>query len=412
MSELIIRWFQHRLGILIDHHKTFGEATRDGLLLCMLLKNYGIIEEDQLNLIEKTNVDVLDEEACYRNFNEYITRWLARVGVILTPDDVVDIVNGKESTTIAVFHKLFLKLHDKNSLDVLTHQRLHQKLRPESKFSVTSVEEPTNTTLQRNKHAVPLESAYDVLHWHRDRFEVLVNKCKAARDDYVAQSRSNFLRLSSIVGQTIRVSLEKDENAEQEPQDVVPTLDLSYGDLMAEKKKAKQYGFFIPDMNKAREILKKLQAQRKQKLASETLKKNLHHDILNSFWEEIKSEDSEEFNDQITDKVLKQSLYEKQIIRKMQDVKHQKDIMIQNKEVTNDAIGKEREKVFVDRLLDQNKDLNEKEILYYIDKERTINLHKKLYNERIRLREERTKQMCTDILNDLVTAAMVESDYR
>nr|CAH7723454.1 unnamed protein product [Callosobruchus chinensis] len=361
MSDLIIRWIQHRLGILIDHHKTFGEATRDGLLLCILLKNYGIIEEDQLNLIEKTNVAVLDDEACYRNFNEYITRWLAKVGVFLSPDDVVDIVNGKESTTMAVFHKLFLKLHDKNSLDVLTHQRLHQKLRPESKFSVTSVKEPLNMTLERNKLAAPLDSAYDVVHWHRDRFEVLVSR-------------------------------DEDQDVEQEPQEVVPSLDQSY------------------DMNKAREILKKLQTQRKQKLSNEMVKQNLHHDILNAFWEEIKSEDSEELNNQITEKVLKQSLYEKQIIRKMQDVKHQKDIMIKNKEVTNDAIGKEREQVFVNRLLDQNKDLNEKEILYYIDKERTINLHKKLYNERIRLREERTKQMCSDILNDLVTAAMVERE--
>ncbi|VEN61785.1 unnamed protein product, partial [Callosobruchus maculatus] len=412
MSDLITRWFQHRLGIIIDHHKTFGEATRDGLLLCMLLKNYGIIEDEQLNLIEKTNVDVLDDEACYRNFNQYITRWLARVGVFLTPEDVVDIVNGKESTTIAIFHKVFLKLHDKNSLDVLTHQRLHQKLRPESKFSVTSVKEPLNMTLERNKHAIPLESSYDVVHWHRDRFEVLVNKCRAARDDYMVQTRSNFMRLSSVGGQTCRVSIEEDDNVEEKPPEIVPTLDQSYGDLMDEKKKAKQYGFFIPDMNKAREILKKLQAQRKRKLSNETIKKNLHHDILNAFWEEIKSEDSEEYNNQISDKVLKQSLYEKQIIKKMQDVKHQKDIMIRNKEVTNDAIGKEREMVFVDRLLDQNKDLDEKEILYYIDKERTINLHKKLYNEKIRLREERTKKMCTDILNDLVTAAMVESDYR
>ncbi|CAH1993692.1 unnamed protein product [Acanthoscelides obtectus] len=414
MTDLINRWFQHRLGILIDHHKSFGEATRDGNLLCILLKNYGIIEEDQYNLIEKTNVDMLGEQACLRNFNEYIVRWLARVGVNLTPNDVMDIVQGKESTSIAVFHKLFVKLHDKNGLDVITHQRLHQKLRPESKFSLTEVKEQIDVTCERNKHAIPMESSYDVVHWHRDRFEVLVNKCKAARDAYLVQAKNKMLRMSSVSTSfnPSVVSEIYDEECKEGPHEVVPKLHQSYGDLMEETKKAKQAGFFVPDMTKASDILRKLQAQREKKISNEGIKKQMHHDILSAFWEEVKASDSESFNNDLTDKVMKQSFYEKQMVRKMVDVRQQKDVMIENKEVTNDALAKEREKVFVDRLLDQNKDLNEKEILYYIDRERTVNLHRKLFDEKVRLKEERTKRLCSDVVTDILTLSMAQGDFK
>lgn len=85
---------------------------------------------------------------------------------------------------------------------------------------------------------------------------------------------------------------------------------------------------------------------------------------------------------------------------------------MENRQMIEKAIAKEREEQFVEKLLQKDKKLNEKEFQYYLEKERALLLHRQIVKERIRLARERNHEMCEDIVEKMFKIAMKEVEYK
>ncbi|CAG9813387.1 unnamed protein product [Phaedon cochleariae] len=414
MTNIINQWIQSRLGIIMNWNaETFCRNTRDGHLLSRILKSYEVINEEQLGMIHKTEV----RANCMQNF-KFIAIWLKTLGISLDTDEVDEIVDYTGLGSINIFYKLFLELHEKDNLTFITQQRLNEKLHPQNtRFAVKSEAEETVRPPQvEGKYKSPLIESYDVIHWHQDRLEMLVNKCKSAREEYMGMVRTRDKRLSSSsfsYYSPASPDFHRTEEANEELiNESVKSIDLSYEKLIEEQKKANMLKQFQADPKEAKTILKKYKEQVKKKAENAIFQKQLHKEVLNAFWQKIRDEENDECDKDITEKMLKQSLYEKQMLRKLGEVKFQKDVMIQNKLAISDAILKEKEAQFVEQFLEEDKELNDKEFQYYLNKEKTLKLHRKIYEEKLRLKSERCYKMCSEIIRNICTIAFKESEYR
>ncbi|XP_074037928.1 sperm flagellar protein 2 [Leptinotarsa decemlineata] len=416
MSDLVNRWIQTRLGIVTNWTvETFCNKTRDGYLLCQILRSYEIIHEDQLNLIEKSE----SRQVCLENFKTYIVNWLKLIDIYLGNEEVEGIVDCVGLTSLNLFYKLFLELHEKDNLTFVTQQRLNEKLRPTNgRFTVTKVKPSLleNIPSMSDKYAAPLNDCYDVIHWHQDRLETLINKCKSAREEYTSLSKIKQRRLSSNYSVELSYPtlepLKKEVKKEDTHFDSVKSIDLSYDELIEEQNKLKGLEKFEPNILESNKILGKYKAKIQKQAENSVFKKQLQKSLLNTFWNKINSDESLETSKDLTEKLLKQSLYEKQMLRKLGEIKQQRESMIQNKQAISDAIMKEKEVEFVEKLLQKEKDLNEKELEYYLEKEKDYQLHKRIYNEKLRLKSERCNKMCKDIVKDICNVALKLSEYK
>ncbi|KAJ8956607.1 hypothetical protein NQ314_006693 [Rhamnusium bicolor] len=380
MKEIIKQWIEDRLGIVINiSPELFAQKVKDGYLLSAILKNYGVITEEQLEMIEKSDLP----ETCFHNFKNHINGWLNKIGISVADEDLLEIVNSKGTSAFNLFYQSYLELNTKDNLYYISQQRLNEKLHPKSaRFTVETVKKSLLDDLPPSKcrYGAPVEEAYDIVHWQQDRLEMLVNKCKEAREEYMRYITSRQNPAGSLVSYTAPQVKADEEKADIENL-AAPSINLTYGEL---RKYAENIIF----------------------------KKELERDILRAFWDRLNQEEEDNFTKNITDILLKQSLYEKQMLQKLGEVKLQKEIIVQNKQLVETAISKQKEADFVEKLVLREKELNEHEFTYYLEKERVLQLHRKLYEEKLRLKAQRHYNMCLEAIQDIAKVAFKESEYK
>ncbi|KAJ8943281.1 hypothetical protein NQ318_017299 [Aromia moschata] len=354
MRDIVQEWIQARLGVLINMSpESFAQSVRDGHLLSQVLRNYELITEDQLQTIEQSD----DADTCLLNFKNHINGWLSQLGITVQDDELFEIANSKGTAALNLFHKVYLELNTKTNIHFVAQQRC--------------------------KYAAPIEKSYDIIHWQQDHLEVLKNKCIQAREEYIEYvKRQN-------VGDFLCPEF-KSEDVATDARSEAESVDLTYDELVDQQRYAKDMEKFVPDPQH----------------------ESYRGEILAAFWEKVNLDEEDTFNKHVTESLLKQSLYEKQMLEKLGEVKYQKHTMLENQLVLNDAIVKQKDADFVKKLLLREKELDENEFTYYLEKERVLLLHRKIYKEKLRLRAERHYYMCLEAVKDIVNASLKEIEYK
>lgn len=410
MTELIQKWIQDRLGILLSMSpEIFAETAKDGQLLAAILKSYEIITEEQLNMIEKSD----SPQVCLVNFRDHILIWLSTMGIYLDNEKLLQIVNAKGTVALNLFYQVYLELHANSNLYFITQQRLKEKLRPKGRFTVERVREGVSQTLGGSKaglYDAPLREAKDIVHWQKDRMLMLYAKCKDAREQYLQYVRLNQApkQLNLRTGGTFSIARqrEKVENID------ALSINESYDELVRQQDKSNQLPKFVPDPQTSKMLLKKIKVKQREHSENLIFKTELQHDIFTIFWDRLAKEEEDLLNKNVTDAILKQSLYEKQMHRKIGEVKLQKHLMLENKCNEAHAIAKQMEDDFIKKLIMKDKELDATEFTYYLEKERVSNLHKKIYDQKLCMKRQIGQSICAEIVEDLINLAFYEADHK
>lgn len=405
MASIISQWIEERLGIIIHKiHDEFGNITKDGYLLCRLLNNYGIITSDDLAQVKKSQ----NQQKCLGNFN-IIKHWLRKVEVSLSDEEISEIINGNGVVSINLFYKLYLTLNDKSNINFTSKQAFqeHELPNKSSKFKIEKIVED-KTHFPKKKKNLMFEENFDIIQWHRDRVDMMLKKCKSVREDYVHVVKNRERRKSSV---SFNVELPNISSQSKEEKSSVSSLDSSFEKLLSEKKKAKNMKKFVPCAAESKKILKNFKNKHKSREAEIIMKRELYKKILAELWQRVKEEEKEEFDRTIIQNLLNHSYYEKQMIRKLQEVKVHKESIMTSKQIIANNINKEKEKEFTKKLFGVDADTKSEELQYYFEKERSIALHKKIYEQKLKLRSEKCHKMCREIVQQICNYAMTESEY-
>ncbi|XP_018565855.1 sperm flagellar protein 2-like [Anoplophora glabripennis] len=412
MTEIVQKWIQDRLGALIDMSpENFASTAKDGHLLATILKSYEIITQEQLSLIEKSDFP----EICLANFKEHILIWLTAMGITVDDEELFKIVNSKGTAALNLFYQVYLEMCGNTNLYFITEQRLREKLRPKGRFTVHRVKEIAKSSGEDSRTHVfdtPLREAQDIVHWQKDKMQMLHAKSKEARERYL-----QYVRLNQSPRQKLQVRQALKGRYENAERDVVENVDppdvtATYEELVREQDEVNKASKFTPDPQQTRMLLKKFRVRQREHSENLIFKAELQRNVFTNLWDVLKRDEEDRLNKNVTEIVVKQSLYERQMHQKVAEVKLQKHVMLENKRDEAFAISKQLETDFAHKLVMQEKEYDAEELAYYLEKERLAQLHKKLYAHKLEMRKVVAHKICAEAVEDLVTIAYNDAEFR
>lgn len=250
-----------------------------------------------------------------------------------------------------------------------------------------------------------------IIDWEKQRLCQLNEQIRTAREHYreYLQEKFNIRRVSRT---SYKISTSK--------LNVAPYIDLAtsddslenytYEELLLQEKEALSKPAFVPDPRKSMQIAKQLQQKTRETAKRNMLKVQMQKILLSDLWNAILDRQQQMLEDNITRKLLKQSLYEKQMATKMFEVRDYKQRILDNRRYIDHEIAKSKEEEFMKKLFD--KDADNKLCTYYTEKQRVLELHRRIYEEKLRLKKKRIHELCKETVNDLVDLALVNAEYK
>ncbi|CAH0564366.1 unnamed protein product [Brassicogethes aeneus] len=406
MTEIIVNWIQERLGVIINTEpESLTNYVRDGGIITRLLLSYMIISQEEANKV--LLVDHSDQSKLH-NFN-YIKNWLKNIDIYLTNAEVENIVCGNNYEAMHLMYQIYLELKDLTFLNICTKKKIREKYRPQTNtLEVTTVPESEldKFKLRNHKSSHLIPENYDVIHWHRDRLDILLQKCQDARENYFELMHENCER--TVLDNT---SYESALSSASECVEV-ESMHESFCDLIKQKLKSEKIKPIVPDIIVAQNIVKKYKKKHKEASENTQLKKIMESMALSKLKGDLEENSKKNDASIIDEKLLQQSVYEKKLTQMIADVKLQKDMIIKNKQLVNTGLQEKRDKNFIDNLVMYDKNVNENKLEYYIEKERNYNLHRRIYDYRQKIKAERVYNMCLDAVKDMVDIAIALGEHK
>ncbi|XP_015596916.1 sperm flagellar protein 2 isoform X2 [Cephus cinctus] len=417
MGEILRTWLRTRLGIIIDlTPEIFGHYARDGTLMAKLLHSYDIISSSQLNTIKGTQ----DPALCRVNL-KHLRLWLQFIGVDCDNDYIQDISNGRGTTALRLFYKIFLSLENKDSLHFITLQKEREKYVPtSSKFDVNvisdenvekdAVDHPLAETLLKNA---------DSIEWHRSKYQSIIDACKVERQKYAKLKEVNETAICPPIsgGPLIPKAVLEKRHSKKEIDEFSRRHNTSdkvntYKDLCEEKKQAETLNPVMTNGEAARTYLKRLKSREKQTAVTHDLKSRMRDRLVTEMWDNVAREQENKLDREIARMVLTECRYEKQMITKLCEIREQRGRIARNRQIVEDLVQKTKESR--DRL-EQN---SVREVIVREAEEfdaecnRMCELHQRLRDEKIRAIREKHFRLCNKAVDDIVDMSVKMAEYR
>ncbi|KAK9887728.1 hypothetical protein WA026_000046 [Henosepilachna vigintioctopunctata] len=408
MKKLIQEWLMDQLGIVIDFNKVnFAKKVRDGYLISQVLCGFEVISKEELSFVTATE----DKEEAFTNFVNYILIWLGRLNITIKDSELNDIINEKGNAGMNLFYELYLALQSKSKLHFITQRLILEKSRnSDGKFEVDKVKESLlqDMKFESGINCGLLVANADIIKWHKDRLIALNKHCEQARADYINYFKAKKGRKPKAVCTC------KTYCPCQKPQEQVERLDFpdeasedfTFQELMESYEQSKKIETVKPDYNEAKKVMRQLKSKRFEAKQRELQKTQLHTELCDEFWKNTIRKQENAIQELVDEKVLSQSFYERQMISKMLQVKHQQEVIKENRQFINDQIMKQKENDVINHLIMDQRLTDECACDFIYEKGRIEELHRRVYAEKLRLRKERIEKICRETAEDLVNFAI------
>lgn len=399
MSEILRKWLSLKLGFIIDYKLTcFEELAQDGTLLAKILHNYGIINETNLHTVSQST----DPETCYSNYI-YLRNWLRAIGVQCSEQDIYKIAHAEKSAAIKLFYQLYIVLNTTSKINYLVTKNMQ----------VISEQDNESIDLQYNACRInEISTAHDiddtrkVLSWYKNKYEEVLSRCNKARQSY---------NLKMIEEQAKEVEDKKKSNVT----DQLMGFDVQSKKFKNQFKSRENHKMDEHERRKSVKIKKKteeyinyLQQKEQKTLANKKKQKVMEKILLTELLNSLMKKEDMEVQQFLTEKLLRQSNYEKQVSTKLLAIHHQKDVMLENLRNEYNKINDEKNRDFYNQLVQQKSNLSLQTEIYYENKKRQMELHNRLWKERCETKYKEDYQKCTEIIEDIADLAIKYSEYR
>ncbi|XP_017767840.1 PREDICTED: sperm flagellar protein 2-like [Nicrophorus vespilloides] len=406
MSEIIRVWFAKQLGVI------FGPDSWDGLnassLLARLLRSYDLVGEFEVEVVETGNPEAL--ESTLQLFLETINN----LGIEFTKEEYRQVIQGKGSAATKLFFELYLALYDKEKLHVITSRKINQYIDTSgTRFSIESVKdekEEQDAAKFDNPLAEPILRSVDIIDWCKLKMDAFMERSALARKAYLEHVAKYRLEHSENLVKNISSALP--EPPEPKLPTIAPSLNQTIDELLLEEEEAKNKGCLQNDPKVAKKIMNTIRKRRRKEEARKELKVRFQKFLLKELWDRILNEQDEYFKDDFTKKMLKQSMYEQQMTTKMLEVRQQKDLIAENKFKMMEFIRSEEQSQFHAQEELENQHVDAARMNYYEEKQRNLELHRRLYAEKIARKAKKHYEICKQAMDDLIDISLYQSTYK
>ena len=320
------KWLLDVLGTPVrTDTESFARSARNGRLTSRVLHAYGLITKQQLE-----SVTCLEDDA---KALALVKPWLSGMKIDLDRGALRGVAEGQSSAAVRLFYELYLALKgrkfrytstlpERRILRDLVDAALGKTLAPSPRDTASSdAMVPGEDAPEDDGYFLeaPLKEHDHVIRWHRDRLETMVRRCRDASRGYFKLVASEAGRRHVGVGAGEAEAKESSVPRFEE----TASLDLTYGELIDEEARAKEMTLRVPDPERGAAVLKDMQRRRRKAEAEASRRAHEAATLMVELWNGIEDGD-EVLREEVAEKSLKKSKYEKGMHEKVLDVKAQR----------------------------------------------------------------------------------------
>lgn len=166
------------------------------------------------------------------------------------------------------------------------------------------------------------------------------------------------------------------------------------------------------DKEAAKAYTKSLKSKRRQEEATRSFKSRMQKSLLSELWDQVLSDQEMELDEIVARKVLHQSQYEKQLMRKLCEIKSEKTRMAGNRRIVEELLQSTRES---EERLEQER---AKEVLVRESEEveaehrRMKELERKINEETARRKLMKLRRIGEEVVEDIIDITVRSAEYK
>ncbi|GJQ72078.1 hypothetical protein Trydic_g3175 [Trypoxylus dichotomus] len=353
MSDVIGKWLTETLGVIVEvYSETFVRLIQNGYLVAAVLRHYNIISADHLTSLTSTisTTDALNK----------IAIWLKEVDIHLNDETKKQLAQGKVSTALELFYKLYFIFQSKEPLHHTTRQIQTQSSRDvNERFTILRVDD-TDTTqplTEQPRCVTSILSDYQhIVQWHKDRYQQLIQQCKRLRENY----EEFMAKKAKKPPMSVRISDRKNMDVAKEvimcDNEDLRSLNESYDGLVEQERIALAEPPFVPDPKVTKRIVRNIKDKCDKERQGMAFQSKMEAMVLGNFWDELLHMQSTRIQANISEKMLKQSYFEKQMVNRMFEIREQKQMMTENRISVLKEVRKQKDGELLERIFAKEKE--------------------------------------------------------
>ncbi|KAK5640742.1 hypothetical protein RI129_009289 [Pyrocoelia pectoralis] len=412
MSELIKVWIMERIGVIMNMDpEAFSTELMDGTLIAQILLNYNIINDKQfLKIIPTNNLTV-----AAKNFH-HIQLWLQSIGMQVTVHDL-EWSMEKPMSAIKLLYELYLKLHDKDGLFFTLKKRQNERLHPaNTRFDVCTVDEGIDEEIVQftdNDLCQQLVLHRGTIQWNKNRYKSLLDSYSDMRERYSKYLDKKYgLKYIDQFGKPNKATQFTANLAELDANNVSSEINISFDELAKQEKRATLKPKFAEDHETAAEILKNIKQKKRREFLENEKKMQRQKLLLIDLRNKLLLQQENELEECVSKKLLKQSIFEKQMTTKLFEIRQQTNNILLNRRFVDESTLKKREDEFLEQVFLREKGACDQEYNYYFERDRMLELHKRIDAVKELLYVKRRNNMCEKIVENLMELSIIFSEYK
>ncbi|EEB17990.1 hypothetical protein Phum_PHUM496580 [Pediculus humanus corporis] len=419
MPQIIQSWLTNRLGIVLDlSFNNFGKNVKDGVLLARLLYSYGVLPIHVLELIKETK----NYHECLRNLN-LLKPWLEHIGVSHNNTLLEEIAGGEGSSAITLFYSVYnnLEKNDRLNYIFLQKQRKFSDNNCKGKFKISRVSDlPQKNNLGDSLTGNVSLSAEktELIEWHKAKCKEVIENIKKIKEKFSKNFGGKKLELRPIVSRhtSSQVITKNQLEAEElrktiesfEKKHVQKCPNLTYSELINLKNVFEEQliTMDVPNPEKVKNVLCKIKAKKKREMYAKNFQESMQEKVLEDQWNNVIKNQNECFDKTVCKTLLKQSQYEKQMAGKLHQLRNKKKNIAENRKLIENLKTEQRDFDFDNLLATKMEKKIENMEEEKFEKERLLQLHKNVYEEKVRARKEFLKMESHSIIESIIEIAL------
>ncbi|KAG7312387.1 hypothetical protein JYU34_001880 [Plutella xylostella] len=417
MAEILKEWLSERLQKTITWEADeFGLMMKDGNIIAKLLLNYKVISEEQFYLM-RTCDNIHDVQ----NNWKYLNVWLHNIEIYLSDVDLHNVMVGKGSSLLRLFYKLFLHLDRRDRTDFIKKERkVVSKLvdKMEQRFKVDMVKEEVDTVV--DDLSKPLLDEKHFIDWQKQKAEKLKVQYDYIRSKYknnietLKQSKLPLKCVSTPIANQSKTELKKykkdmDIFAMKHP---CKFENYTYEQLIELDASIEKRKRLLIDTDWASNYMEHLHTKLNNKTDSQEFQEQMRNVISGSLWDKSIADEETKFDNEIAKKVIKLSQFERQMCTQIMETKQQARNLTLSRIKAEQEFTEQRDQQF-SQFLDNIKEQLRLEVTEIdFEKKRNLALHRKLYADRKKKKEELYYNICYETVLALVDYATIYSFHK
>lgn len=279
-----------------------------------------------------------------------------------------------------------MSLEGKDRLDFIALQKERKYIQQPNKFDVSVVSEDLISYLpEEHPLSTPLIEATDTILWHRNKFWAITEACRRERERFEFLMQCPVQPLEYFVPKELPDKKQKESESLDEFTRKHPARKTKRHQVVkcCHSKSSSDVSYEVKDPTTAAEYIDFLKKRSENAAKSHEVKLKTQITMMAEAWERLLRKQDRSFDEALGKRVLDHSRYEKQMLRKLCEVRDLRNNIVENCRIVDKMLLKAKENEARLQEYRQQETIKEKNKVIEIEACRMLELRQRIREENV-----------------------------